>query len=331
MLLCPVSSAPKYCNLNALSITTAEPALWPLQTPNIYSFPAVQNRENGWQLTRCRSQQSKAAANSKQRCSSFKTDWQKSELRCANLTPTSGGKPAYVQRSWEPSAVLKACTTTPKQVLSASRRHIPTRLLVSLRWMIAFNSLPHLHKAQQNTLYKKYQRSNYRCSNSLLFIKHKCPISYTSTLWTAFWCGATPVGLFPTDTHCIPHTVKMSEGRVAFALGLYTWHPRATLLARALPWLFTRASWSLQEQLLFETHPRRDGVTLQTADAGLRPTMLPSSLNPHCLNCTASVTSKPPAVKVCKKKKKTNYSSCLHSPQYFCGEHQLAQFANKVT
>lgn len=232
-----------------------------------------------------------------------------------------------MQHSWEPSAVLEACTTTPKRVLNASRRHIPTRVLVSLRW-IASNSLPHLHRAQQNTLYKKYQRSNYWCSNSLLFIKHKCPITYTSTLWTAFWCGATPVGLFPTDTHCIPHTVKMSEGREAFASILYTQHPQATLLARALSWLFTRASWSLQELSLWNAS-RRGGVTLQTADTGLCPTMPPTSLNPHCLNCTASVTTlKPPAVKVSKKK---TYSSCVHSPQYLHGEHQLAQLANKVT
>lgn len=65
----------------------------------------------------------------------------------------------------------------------------------------------------------------------------KCLNTYTSRLWIVSWCSTVPVGLLPTDTHCIPQTGKMSKRRVAFALRLF---PGA--LVRAEPWLASRAT-----------------------------------------------------------------------------------------
>lgn len=86
------------------------------------------------------------------------------------------------------------------------------------------------------------------------------------------WSSTVPVGLLPTDTHCIPQTVKMSKGRVAFALRLFPEHPGAsrssascegTALisfksktnANTSPWL-SACSWSTQSQLSFKVASR---------------------------------------------------------------------------
>lgn len=51
-----------------------------------------------------------------------------------------------------------------------------------------------------------------------------------------------PVGFVPTDTHRIPRTAEMSQGKVPFAWRLFTQHRAARSLARAQLPLDTRAT-----------------------------------------------------------------------------------------